>query len=41
MEMCYDGTLVMPGSYAVMDEEEMTYVEGGIKFSKTLTILVL
>ena len=27
MEMCYDGTLVMPSSYAVMDEEEMTYVE--------------
>lgn len=29
MEICYDGTLVMPSSYAVMDEEEMTYVEGG------------
>lgn len=29
MEMCYDGTLVMPSSYAVMEEEEMTYVEGG------------
>lgn len=29
MEMCYDGALVMPGSYAVMNEEEMTYVEGG------------
>lgn len=29
MDMCYDGTLVMPSSYAVMDEEEMTYVEGG------------
>ena len=29
MEMCYDGTLVMPSIYAVMDEEEMTYVEGG------------
>lgn len=27
--MCYDGTLVMPSSYAVMDQEEMTYVEGG------------
>ena len=34
MEMCYDGTLVMPSSYAVMDEEEMTYVEGG----KAITI---
>ena len=33
MEMCYDGTLVMPSSYAVMDEEEMTYVEGGIRFT--------
>lgn len=29
MEMCYDGALVMPGSYAVMSEDEMTYVEGG------------
>lgn len=29
MEMCYDGALVMPSSYAVMGEEEMTYVEGG------------
>lgn len=29
MEMCYEGTLVMPSSYAVMDEEEMTYIEGG------------
>ncbi len=31
MEMCYDGALVMPSSYAVMDSEEMTYVEGGAK----------
>ena len=30
MEMCYDGTLVMPSSYAVMDEEEMMYLEGGV-----------
>ena len=29
MEKCYDGALVMPSNYAVMDEEEMTYVEGG------------
>ncbi len=29
MEMCYDGALVMPSSYAVMDEDEMMYVEGG------------
>ena len=29
MEMCYDGALVMPSSYVAMDEEEMTYVEGG------------
>lgn len=31
MEMCYSGALVMPSSYAVMDEEEMMYVEGGSK----------
>ena len=30
MEMCYDGALVMPSNYVVMDEEEMTYVEGGV-----------
>ena len=29
MEMCYDGALVMPSRYAVMDSDEMTYVEGG------------
>ena len=28
MEMCYSGALVMPSSYAMMDEEDMTYVEG-------------
>lgn len=30
MEMAYDGALVMPGGCAFMDEEEMTYVEGGL-----------
>lgn len=29
MVMTYDGALVMPSSYAVMEQEEMTYVEGG------------
>lgn len=29
MEMTYGGALVMPSSYAMMDEEEMTYLEGG------------
>lgn len=29
MEMCYDEVLVMPDSYAVMEEEEMMYLEGG------------
>ncbi len=32
MEMCYDGALVMPSSYAVMTEDEMTYVDGGISW---------
>lgn len=36
MEMCYDGALVMPSSYAVMDEEEMTYVEGGGTITVTI-----
>ena len=34
MEMYYDGALVMPKNYAVVDEEEMTYVEGGGTFQK-------
>jgi len=29
MEMCYYGALVMPKNYAVVTEEEMTYVDGG------------
>ena len=29
MEMCYNGELVMPKNYAVVSEEEMTYVDGG------------
>lgn len=29
MEMCYDGALVMPKNYALMNEDEMTYTEGG------------
>ena len=33
MDMCYEGTLVMPSNCVVMDEEEMTYVEGGFYIS--------
>ena len=29
MEMTYGGALVLPSSYAMMDEEEMMYLEGG------------
>lgn len=32
MEMCYEGALSLPCSYAVMNEEEMTYVNGGFTF---------
>lgn len=38
MGLCDDGTLVMPSSYAVMDEEEMSYVEGGGTVSLGLKI---
>jgi len=34
MELCCEGALVMPKNYAVMDETEMTYVEGGISSEK-------
>ena len=36
MEMCYDGVLAMPSSYALMDEEEMSYVEGGMSLKEAL-----
>lgn len=29
MDMSYNGALEMPSSYAKMDEEEMSYTEGG------------
>lgn len=29
MEICNNGTLIMPSNYAVLNTEEMTYVEGG------------
>ncbi|MCI8489498.1 MAG: hypothetical protein HFJ04_04495 [Lachnospiraceae bacterium] len=29
MEMCYDGALVMPSNFAVVDVDEMMYLEGG------------
>ena len=32
MEMCYDGALVMPSNFVVVDEEEMTYVDGGARY---------
>ncbi|SEQ37943.1 hypothetical protein SAMN02910289_01890 [Lachnospiraceae bacterium RM5] len=33
MEMCYDGALVMPSNYVVMNDEEMCYLEGGKKLA--------
>ena len=30
MTMTYDGTMVMPKNFAVVTEDEMTYVDGGI-----------
>lgn len=36
MEMCYDGALVMPSSFAVVEQDEMSYVNGGGTFSKTV-----
>lgn len=31
MEMCYDGTLVMPTKYILINNEEMLYLDGGVK----------
>lgn len=33
MDMTYDGALVMPSGSTLMNEEEMTYIEGGYTFS--------
>ena len=41
MKMSYDGTLAMPSSYAMMDEEEMSYVEGGISLPTYATGVAL
>lgn len=40
MDMCYDGVLVMPSDYVVMDEEEMMYVEGG-KFNLSAARIIV
>ena len=40
MEMCYDGALVMPSGYAVMSEDDMTYVEGGAMSVKKAANLI-
>ena len=39
MEMCYNSELVMPNNYVVINEEEMTYVDGGwdLKWNVTKT----
>jgi hypothetical protein len=34
MEMCYAGAIAMPSSYVVMNEEEMTYTEGGVRIEQ-------
>lgn len=41
MEMCYNGALVMPSSYAIMDTDEMTYVDGGICISNFAASLII
>ncbi len=37
MEVCYKEALVMPSKYIVMNEKEMTYVEGGCTYSKNFS----
>ncbi len=34
MDMCYDGVLVMPSDCAIVDEEEMMYLDGGASLTK-------
>lgn len=37
MKKIYNEALVMPSSYAAMDEEEMTYVDGGWDYTYSTT----
>lgn len=37
--MTYDGTLVMPSNYAVMNEEEMRHVDGSIAVEGVCAII--
>lgn len=39
MSMCCAGALEMPSKYAVMDEDEMIYVEGGIAIAVSKGLL--
>ena len=39
MEMSYNGTLVMPNSFALIQEDEMEYIEGGITRSQALAFV--
>ena len=41
MDMCYDGALVLPSSYAVMNENEMNYVDGGMNMKTNLELILL
>ena len=38
MEMCYKGTLVMPSNYAVVNDNEMEYIDGGWSYTITGTL---
>lgn len=33
MEICYDGNLVMPSNYVVVNVDEMEYVDGGVIYT--------
>lgn len=35
--MKYNSELIMPSNFSLMDEEEMTYIDGGYKFSMSRT----
>ena len=40
MSMSYDGAMVLPSSYVVVDQDEMTYVEGGsLTLSSAIAII--
>jgi hypothetical protein len=41
MELCYDGTLVMPRNFVAVEDDEMEYIDGGLSAQDTILSLLI